>query len=111
MRLAYGDSNVLKCNIQFLYDRFFTSFHKVENGERPSNTPVGVVNSKDQQGFPIFEDTNGRTLNLIFLVKLLIPNIKLETVDTIYLIQKTFLYKIPNIILCHCQPLKLQLMS
>ena len=26
MRLAYGDSNVLKCNIQFLYDRFFTKF-------------------------------------------------------------------------------------
>ena len=47
MRLAYGDSNVLKCNIQFLYDRFFTSFHKVDNGERPINTPNNIINSKD----------------------------------------------------------------
>ena len=28
MRVAYGDSNVLRCNIQFAYDRFFTSFTK-----------------------------------------------------------------------------------
>ena len=47
MRLAYGDSNVLKCNIQFLYDRFFTSFHKVDNGVTPTNTPYGIVNSDD----------------------------------------------------------------
>ena len=47
MRLAYGDSNVLKCNIQFLYDRFFTSFHKVDNGVTPINTPFGIVNSDD----------------------------------------------------------------
>ena len=47
MRLAYGDSNVLKCNIQFLYDRFFTSFHKVDNGVVPTNTPYGIVNSDD----------------------------------------------------------------
>ena len=26
MRVAYGDSNVLRCNVQFAYDRFFTSF-------------------------------------------------------------------------------------
>ena len=47
MRLAYRDSNVLKCNIQFLYDRFFTSFHKVDNGERPVSTPENLINSKD----------------------------------------------------------------
>ena len=47
MRLAYGDSNVLKCNVQFLYDRFFTSFHKIENGKTPVNTPEGIVNSDD----------------------------------------------------------------
>ena len=47
MRLAYGDSNVLKCNVQFLYDRFFTSFHKIENGKVPINTPEGIVNSDD----------------------------------------------------------------
>jgi len=28
MRVAYGDSNVLRCNIQFAYDRFFTSHTK-----------------------------------------------------------------------------------
>ena len=28
MRVAYGDSNVLKCNIQFAYDRFFTTHTK-----------------------------------------------------------------------------------
>jgi len=27
MRLAYGDSNVLKCSVQFSYDRFFTTFN------------------------------------------------------------------------------------
>jgi len=47
MRLAYGDSNVLKCNIQFLYDRFFTSFHKVDNGRRPVSTPDNIINSND----------------------------------------------------------------
>ena len=31
MRVAYGDSNVLRCNIQFAYDRFFTSFTKKGN--------------------------------------------------------------------------------
>ena len=28
MRVAYGDSNVLRCSVQFAYDRFFTSFTK-----------------------------------------------------------------------------------
>ena len=27
MRLAYGDSNVLRCSVQFSYDRFFTTFN------------------------------------------------------------------------------------
>ena len=27
MRLAYGDSNVLRCSMQFSYDRFFTNFN------------------------------------------------------------------------------------
>ena len=33
MRVAYGDSNVLQCNVQFAYDRFFTRF----NYEDPNN--------------------------------------------------------------------------
>ena len=28
MRVAYGDSNVLRCNVQFAYDRFFTASSK-----------------------------------------------------------------------------------
>ena len=31
MRVAYGNSNVLKCNVQLAYDRFFTSFHYPDN--------------------------------------------------------------------------------
>ena len=27
MRLAYGSSNVLRCSMQFSYDRFFTNFN------------------------------------------------------------------------------------
>ena len=27
MRVAYGDSNVLRCSVQFAYDRFFTTFN------------------------------------------------------------------------------------
>ena len=46
MRVAYGDSNVLRCNVQFAYDRFFTSFDGLE-GAAPINTTRGVVNSKD----------------------------------------------------------------
>ena len=30
-----------------MYDRFFTSFHKVDNGVTPTNTPYGIVNSDD----------------------------------------------------------------
>ena len=42
MRIAYGDSNVLRCNVQFAYDRFFTSFDDLEGSvpiDRPFNTP------------------------------------------------------------------------
>ena len=31
MRVAYGNSNVLKCSVQLAYDRFFTSFHYPDN--------------------------------------------------------------------------------
>ena len=27
MRVAYGDSNVLRCNLELVYDRFFTNFN------------------------------------------------------------------------------------
>ena len=46
-------------------------FIKLKMANLPVNTLVGVVNSKDQQGFPIFKDTkihvkpdfSGQTIN------------------------------------------------
>ena len=48
MRLAYGDSNVLRCNVAFAYDRFFTSFTD-KDGSVPIDTPLGVTDSNDIQ--------------------------------------------------------------
>ena len=47
MRIAYGDSNVLRCSVQFAYDRFFTSFNYQDVQKQVVNTSIGVVNSKD----------------------------------------------------------------
>ena len=47
MRVAYGDSNVLKCTIQFAYDRFFTTFNNTDIQKQVINQPDGVVNSND----------------------------------------------------------------
>ena len=58
MRVAYGDSNVLKCSVQFAYDRFFTRFNYDDNNRAVVNTPQGIVNSNDrvkggQGGLPL----------------------------------------------------------
>ena len=54
MRVAYGNSNVLKCSVQLAYDRFFTSFHYPDNTSvvqgryMDSNPPyVGVGANKN----------------------------------------------------------------
>jgi len=47
MRVAYGYSNVLKCTIQFAYDRFFTTFNNTDIQKQVVNTSEGVVNSND----------------------------------------------------------------
>ena len=54
MRVAYGDSNVLRCSVQLAYDRFFADFgyndtHQVPiNGEfLPSNPKLKTQSSKD----------------------------------------------------------------
>ena len=39
MRVAYGDSNVLRCNIQFAYDRFFTRFNYDETNQAVLTNP------------------------------------------------------------------------
>tara|TARA_B100001057_G_scaffold465489_1_gene521678 strand:+ start:921 stop:1733 length:813 start_codon:yes stop_codon:yes gene_type:complete len=49
MRVAYGDSNVLRCNVQFAYDRFFTSYtQKGDHKYAVLNTPNDVINSNEQ---------------------------------------------------------------
>ena len=47
MRVAYGDSNVLRCSVQFAYDRFFTTFNYNDIQKQVVNTQVGIVNSKE----------------------------------------------------------------
>ena len=47
MRVAYGDSNVLRCSVQFAYDRFFTTFNYNDIQKQVVNTSDGIVNSKD----------------------------------------------------------------
>ena len=47
MRVAYGDSNVLRCSVQFAYDRFFTTFNYNDIQKQVVNNSTGIVNSKD----------------------------------------------------------------
>ena len=48
MRVAYGDSNVLRCTIQFAYDRFFTSYTKRADQKRAVlNSVDDVINKND----------------------------------------------------------------
>ena len=49
MRVAYGDSNVLQCSVEFRYDRFFTRFNYEDPNQAIVNTPDGVSTSKDQR--------------------------------------------------------------
>ena len=47
MRVAYGDSNVLRCNLELVYDRFITSFNYKDIQKTVLNSSSGVVNSND----------------------------------------------------------------
>ena len=60
MRVAYGDSNVLRCSVQFSYDRFFTTFNYDDIQKQVVNTSAGIVNSKDTavEGGYTFSDKN-----------------------------------------------------
>jgi len=40
MRVAYGDSAVLRCSVQLSYDRFFTSFYYDDSLSSVENTPL-----------------------------------------------------------------------
>ena len=47
MRVAYGDSNVLRCNLELAYDRFITNFNYQDTQKTVLNSSSGVVNSND----------------------------------------------------------------
>ena len=47
MRVAYGDSNVLRCNLELAYDRFITNFNYKDIQKTVLNSSSGVVNSND----------------------------------------------------------------
>tara|TARA_B100000614_G_scaffold217137_1_gene202240 strand:- start:762 stop:1574 length:813 start_codon:yes stop_codon:yes gene_type:complete len=53
MRIAYGDTNVLRCNVEFVYDRFFTRFNYEDPNQAVVNTPENIINSNDQQFQPL----------------------------------------------------------
>ena len=46
MRVAYGETNVLRLSVTFVYDRFFAKFHYDDALSSVENT--GIVNSNDQ---------------------------------------------------------------
>ena len=63
MRVAYGNSNVLKCSVQFAYDRYFTDYNYdqvhgvvLDDGrgeEVPVTKQIGELLPSDPQGFKI----------------------------------------------------------
>ena len=48
MRVAYGDSNVLRCSVQFAYDRFFTDFNYTDTNQAIAADAFSLLNSKEQ---------------------------------------------------------------
>ncbi len=48
MRVAYGDSAVLRCSVQLAYDRFFTKFHYDDSLSSVENTPFNRSNDNSE---------------------------------------------------------------
>ena len=48
MRVAYGETNVLRLSVQLAYDRFFAKFYYDDALSSVENTSSGIVNSNDQ---------------------------------------------------------------
>ena len=48
MRVAYGDSNVLRCSVQLAYDRFFTNFNYEDTNQAIATDAFSLLNSKEQ---------------------------------------------------------------
>ena len=52
MRVAYGDSNVLRCNITLAYDRFFTRFNYEDPNQAVINNPNLLNSSRKEDNIP-----------------------------------------------------------
>jgi len=64
MRVAYGDSNVLRCNVQFAYDRFFTEFTRQgDHRQFAVESPLGIAESKDS---PSIDEMNSKIHSTYF---------------------------------------------
>jgi len=48
MRVACGDTNVLRCSVQFAYDRFFTSFNYLDTNAAVESNYFNLLSSKEQ---------------------------------------------------------------
>ena len=57
MRVAYGDTNVLRCSVQFAYDRFFTSFNYLDNNAAVESTYFNLLSSKEQAAANALKDS------------------------------------------------------
>ena len=57
MRVAYGDTNVLRCSVQFAYDRFFTSFNYADINAAIESTYFNLLSSKEQAAANALKDS------------------------------------------------------
>ena len=57
MRVAYGDTNVLRCSVQFAYDRFFTSFNYLDTNAAIESSYFNLLSSKEQAAANALKDS------------------------------------------------------
>ena len=57
MRVAYGDTNVLRCSVQFAYDRFFTTFNYADISAAVESTYFNLLSSKEQAAANSLKDS------------------------------------------------------
>ena len=57
MRVAYGDTNVLRCSVQFAYDRFFTNFNYADTNAAIESTYFNLLSSKEQAAANALKDS------------------------------------------------------
>ena len=57
MRVAYGDTNVLRCSVQFAYARFFTSFNYLDINNAVESTYFNLLSSKEQAAANALKDS------------------------------------------------------